>query len=154
MFLYTGKLLAGGGGRSWIEGFSLTELRQINVSVWKKSPVNRECPTRLQRKGWRFFTFMHFLCILCFIRTHTSCRMFSIYNVPFEAVRHKRAVLCFIAVTLTRKNCIVILLYMFPSGNANLELIQQLYHLNIFKKSLYFQPYEQKVQKFIIGYTK
>ncbi len=59
-----------------------------------------------------------------------------------------------------RKHCIVALLtlyhfitlqpHIFPLGNANLEFI----HLNSFKKSLYFQPYEQKVQKFIIGYTK
>ncbi len=36
VFLYTGKLLAGGGGRFWIERFSLTELRQKNVNVWRK----------------------------------------------------------------------------------------------------------------------
>lgn len=63
--------------------------------------------------------------------------------------------------TVRAKNhCIVILLtlYLCYLANKNIfigcKFIEGHLNINIFKKSLYFQPYEQKVQKYILGYTK
>ncbi len=101
VFLYTGRLLAGGGGRFWIERFSLTELRQKNVNVWKKN-MNRECPTRLQPEGRLCssntfsISLQRTLYIECSFRTFTSNPYFI--NELASA----------------RKHCIVALLTLYP----------------------------------------